>query len=174
MPPATLVEDSPNDRHQPSTSNIHKISLILGQEKGPHVDPISSSVHNLQKLVSTRIVKNNIITTIPNFPNQRTYPYSNPFLGFLSIPLSHCPNKFLIFVGGGILKVKCTTCQTNLANGYQINKCSTVSAELQKAHLGHPVQHLFNKLSLVKITFLCKNHIKILISSGTFIFHKYF
>jgi hypothetical protein len=39
MPPATLAEDSPNDRHQPSTSNIHKFPLILGQGKGPHVDP---------------------------------------------------------------------------------------------------------------------------------------
>jgi hypothetical protein len=82
MQPATLVEDSPNDHHQPSTSNIHKFPQILGQEKGPHVDPISSSVHNLQKLIMSHIVKNNIITTIPNCPNQRAYPYSNPFLIF--------------------------------------------------------------------------------------------
>jgi hypothetical protein len=82
MLPFTLDEDSPNDRHQPSTSNIHKFPLILRQEKGPHVDLISSSVHNLQKLIMTRIVKNNIIAAIPNCPNQRTDPYSNPFLSF--------------------------------------------------------------------------------------------
>jgi hypothetical protein len=66
MSPATLVEDSPNDNYQPSISNIHKFPLILGQEKGPHVNPVSCSVHYLQNLIATRIVKNNIITIIPN------------------------------------------------------------------------------------------------------------
>jgi hypothetical protein len=62
MSPATLVEESPNDRPQPSASSIHKLPLILWKEIGPHMDPMSSSVHNLQKLIMTSPVKNNIIT----------------------------------------------------------------------------------------------------------------
>jgi hypothetical protein len=82
MPPATLVEDSPNDRHQPSATSIHKSLLILGEEIGPHMDPIRGSVHNLQKLITTDIVKNDIIATIPHCPNQPAYSYTNPLFCF--------------------------------------------------------------------------------------------
>jgi hypothetical protein len=37
-------------------------------------------------------------------------------LVFLSIPFNHLPKKFLMLVGGGKLKVKCTTRHTSLAN----------------------------------------------------------
>jgi hypothetical protein len=57
MSPSTLVEDSPNDRHQPTASSIHKLPMIISKEIGPHMDPMSSSVHNLQKLIMTSPVK---------------------------------------------------------------------------------------------------------------------
>jgi hypothetical protein len=82
MPLATLVEYSLNDRHQPSASNIYKFLLILGKDKRPRVDPISSSVHNLQKLITTTIVKNNIIMTISYCPNQHIDYYTNSFFHF--------------------------------------------------------------------------------------------
>jgi hypothetical protein len=37
-----------------------------------------------------------------------------------------------MLVDGGMLKVKYTTCQTNLAKGHRMNKCSTDSSESQK------------------------------------------
>jgi hypothetical protein len=70
MQPATLAEDNPNDRHQPSTSSIHMSPLVLQQKKRPIVDPVRSFVNNLQKLSMTCLVKNNIITAIPNCPHQ--------------------------------------------------------------------------------------------------------
>jgi hypothetical protein len=119
MPPATLIEDCSNDRYQLSVFSIHKFPLILGWEKEPHVDPISSSVHNLQKLITTNIVKNNIIATIPHCSNHRTGSYTNPFFHFFINTTEPLPNNFFMLVGGGILKEKCTTCQTNLANMQQ-------------------------------------------------------
>jgi hypothetical protein len=79
---------------------------------------MSSSVHNLQKLITASPVKNNIITKNPHCPNECTYSNLNFFLLFLSIPLSHRPNNFFILAGGGILKIKYTTYQTILANGH--------------------------------------------------------
>jgi hypothetical protein len=60
MPPATLVEDSLNDRHQPSVANIHKLPLILGKEEGPQMDPVCGS---MRQLITTSTVKNDIIAT---------------------------------------------------------------------------------------------------------------
>jgi hypothetical protein len=93
MSPATLVEDSPNDRHQPSTSSIHKLPLILWKEIGTHMDPMSSSVHNLQKLIMTSPVKNNIITTIPHCPNECAYSHPNSFLNFLINSIMPSPKQ---------------------------------------------------------------------------------
>jgi hypothetical protein len=93
MPPSTLVEDSPNDRHQPSASSIHKLPLILCKEKRPHVDPMSSSVHNLQKLIMISPVKNNIITTIPHCPNECTYSNLNSFFNFFINTIKSSPKQ---------------------------------------------------------------------------------
>ena len=70
--PATLVEDSPNDHHQPSASDIHRILLVHQKEEGPQIDPISCPIHNLKKIGIDRFVKYYIITTIPNFPKNST------------------------------------------------------------------------------------------------------
>jgi hypothetical protein len=44
----TLVEDSPNNRHQMITSNIYSSSLLRWKEVGPHVDQRCPSIDNLQ------------------------------------------------------------------------------------------------------------------------------
>jgi hypothetical protein len=66
MSPTIQIEDSPNDRHKLSTSSIHKLPLILWKEIGPHMDPMSSSVHNLQKMIMTSLLK---ITSLRQFHN---------------------------------------------------------------------------------------------------------
>jgi hypothetical protein len=43
----------------------------------------------------------------------------------------------------------------------------------QKQHFLHPNQFLFARLSLVRISFLCKNHMKIFVFNGTFVFQRY-
>jgi hypothetical protein len=73
---------------------------------------------------------------------------------FLSIPFNQLPNKLVTFVGGGILKVKCTTLQTRRVKWQEMNRWSIVSFEPQKTHLVHPVHRLLARLSFVKITFL--------------------
>jgi hypothetical protein len=66
MPPTILTEDSLNDRHQSCVSSIHKSPLVLWKKKRPTVDPVHSSVDNLQKRRTFCIVKNNIIPAIPH------------------------------------------------------------------------------------------------------------
>jgi hypothetical protein len=75
--------------------------------------------------------------------------------------------------GGGILYAEKTTHQICLAKGQEINNCSTDSSASQKEHFVFPFQFLFAKLSRVKRIFLLRNHIKILIFSGIFIFLRY-
>jgi hypothetical protein len=106
MQPVTLAEDSLNDRHQSSTSSIHKSPLVLWQEKRPNVDPVHSLVNNLKKLSMTCLVK---ITSLRQFQIAHIKahtPIRIQALIFLSIPFSKLPNIFLILVGAGILKVK--------------------------------------------------------------------
>jgi hypothetical protein len=64
------------------------------------------------------------------------------------------PNRLVIFMGGGILKVKCTTLQTRQEKWQEINIWSIISFEPQKTHLVHPVHLLLARLSFVKITLL--------------------
>jgi hypothetical protein len=84
------------------------------------------------------------------------------------------PNKFVIFDGGVMLNAIYTTCQSILAKGHQMKRWSIVSFWSQKQYLAHPCHFLLTKLSFVGITFLCRNHMKILIFKGTFIFQMYF
>ena len=72
----------------------------------------------------------------------------------LSIPFNHRPNKLVILDGGEVLKVKCTTLQTDLAKEHEINKCSTDSCRAQKTHVEQPVHLRLTRLSLVKKNFL--------------------
>jgi hypothetical protein len=44
----TLVEDSPNNRHQMIASNMHSSSLLGWKEVGPHVDQRCRSIDSLQ------------------------------------------------------------------------------------------------------------------------------
>jgi hypothetical protein len=53
---------------------------------------------------------------------------------FLSNPFNQFPNKNLILVGGGMLKVRCSTLHINFANVHLMNICSIVSSLSQKAH----------------------------------------
>jgi hypothetical protein len=58
MPPTTLAVDSLNDRHQSCASRIHMSP------------PVGSSVNNLQEGSTASIVKDRIVTAIPNCPDQ--------------------------------------------------------------------------------------------------------
>ena len=77
VPPATLIEDSPYDHHQASATGIHMTPLIRRQEERPHLDPVCSHVYNLQKRITSGIIKNNIISTIPYCPKNGTHSHSN-------------------------------------------------------------------------------------------------
>lgn len=92
----------------------------------------------------------------------------------LPTPFNHFPNILVILVGGGRLYVKKTTCHKIFAKGHERNKCSIVSTSSQNQHFLHPFQFLLARLSLVNKILLYRNHIKILIFIGIFIFHKYF
>jgi hypothetical protein len=74
----------------------------------------------------------------------------------------------LILVWGAMLYGKWRMRQRTFAKGHERNRCSIVSSESQKQHFLHLFHYLFKKLSLVRSTFLLRNHIKVLIS-----FHGY-
>lgn len=61
--------------------------------------------------------------------------------------------------------------RNNLAIGQSRNRCLIVSLFWQKLHLGLPFQFPLARLSFIRITPLWTNHMKILILSGTLIFH---
>jgi hypothetical protein len=85
MPPTTLAEDSLNDRHQSCASSIHKSPLVFWKKKRPSVDPVRSSIDDLQKRRTFCIVKNNIISAIPHCPDQSTNSNSySCFGGFVN------------------------------------------------------------------------------------------
>jgi hypothetical protein len=63
--------------------------------------------------------------------------------------------------------------QTILASRQSNNKCWIVSSLSQKQHVLLPYHFLLIRLSFVRITLRCKNHMKILIFSGTFSFQIY-
>ena len=88
-----------------------------------------------------------------------------------STPLSHVPNNVLTELGGEILKAIWTVLHKTLASGQSRKRCLIVSSQSQKLHLVGHVQLRFVKLSLVKITCLCRNHINTLIFKGTLTFH---
>jgi hypothetical protein len=86
MPPTTLAEDSLNDRHQSCASRIHISPLVLWKER-PSVDPVRSSVDNLQKRRTLCIVKYNIIPAVPHCPNQSTNSNSYSCFGRFVNPI---------------------------------------------------------------------------------------
>lgn len=85
-------------------------------------------------------------------------------------PLSHVPNNMFILNGVLILKAIWIVRHKSLANGQSRKRCFIVSLLSQKQHLGLPTHLLLIKLSFVSMTPLWRNHIKILIFSGTLIF----
>jgi hypothetical protein len=80
---------------------------------------------------------------------------------------------FLIFFGGARPKAIWIIRQIILAKGHSIKRCCTNSLSSQKQHFVSPSQFLFFRLTLVTISFLWMNHIKILIFYETFIFQMY-
>jgi hypothetical protein len=63
------------------------------------------------------------------------------------MPFNKLPNNFLMLVGRGILKVKCTTCHTSLVNLYRIKRCPTGSSNHRK-HISYtpPISFLLSYL----------------------------
>jgi hypothetical protein len=70
VPPSTLAEDSPYNRHQTVAANIHRLfPLLWSKEVRPHVNRKSCSMDNLQETRFDISIKRNIISAIPNCPN---------------------------------------------------------------------------------------------------------
>ena len=90
-----------------------------------------------------------------------------------STPSSHVPNNILIEVGWLILKAIWTDRHRILPNGQSRKRCLMFSLWSQKLHLEEPTQLHFARLSLVKMTCLCTNHINTLIRKGTFTFQTW-
>ena len=90
------------------------------------------------------------------------------------IPSSHVPNKVLMEFGGVMLKAMWTDRHKFFAKGQSRKRCLMDSCWSQKLHLVDPVQLRFTKLSFVKITCLCTNHINTLILKGTLTFQTCF
>ena len=86
----------------------------------------------------------------------------------LGTPLSQLPTIFLAFWGGGILKAKKTQRHIHCVIWQSKKRCCMVSCLLRKQHWFSPPHFLFARLSFVRITFLCKNHIKTLTFKGIF------
>ena len=91
-----------------------------------------------------------------------------------STPSSHVPNNMLMEVGGLILKAIWTDRHRILASGQSRKRCLIVSLWSQKLHLAEHIQLRFVRLSFVKMTYLCTNHINTLIRKGTFTFQTCF
>jgi hypothetical protein len=87
MPPTTLAEDSLNDCHQSCTSRIHISPLVLWEKERPCIDPVCSSVDNLQKWGAVCIVKNNIVPAVPHCPDQSTNSNSYSCFGKFVDPI---------------------------------------------------------------------------------------
>jgi hypothetical protein len=79
-------------------------------------------VDNLKKIWFGIPVKQNIITAIPYRPAKAQTPTRIRAFVCLSIPFSQFAKRLLTLVGGGMLYVKCTTCQTRCAKEQDINK----------------------------------------------------
>ena len=77
-----------------------------------------------------------------------------------STPVNHVPDNDSISTGGLMLKAIWIILQSNFASGHSMNKCCIVSSRSQKQQRELPTHRLFNKLSLMRITCLCTNHIK--------------
>jgi hypothetical protein len=100
MPPTTLVEDSLNDRHQSCAPSIHISPLVLWKKKRPKVDPMCSSVDNLQEGETVCIVKNNIIPAVPHCPDQSANTNSYSCFGIFIDPVQPI-TKHIFYVGWG-------------------------------------------------------------------------
>src|SRR4051812_4794004 len=72
-----------------------------------------------------------------------------------------------------MLKAMWTIRHRTLANGQSRKRCLIVSSRSQKLQLVGLVQLRFAKLSLVKMTCLCTNHINTLTFSGTLTVQTY-
>jgi hypothetical protein len=87
MPPTTLTVDSLNDRYQSCASRIHMSPLLLWKEVSPGIDPVGSLVDNLQKRSTASIVKDSIVTAIPDCPDQSANPNSDSRFGCFIYPV---------------------------------------------------------------------------------------
>jgi hypothetical protein len=75
------------------------------EEGMPSSDPVGSFVDNLQKGTEASIVKDSIVTTIPNCPNQSANTNSNSRFGYFFYPIQPFSKHVLNISRGGILKV---------------------------------------------------------------------
>jgi hypothetical protein len=87
MPPTTLAVDSLNDRHQSCASRIHMSPLLLWKKVCPSSDPVGSFVDNLQKGSTASIVKDSIVTAIPNCLDQSANTNSDSRFGYFVYPV---------------------------------------------------------------------------------------
>jgi hypothetical protein len=75
--PAAPVEYIPSYRLQTVARRIHHLPLLLLLEIRPYTDLVDSHRDNLQKLEFLFLVKDKVISCIPNGPNNRANIHSN-------------------------------------------------------------------------------------------------
>ena len=79
-----------------------------------------------------------------------------------------------MLVGGVMLTPIWMVRQRNFARGQSMKRCCIVSSWSRKEQCALPTHRCFTRLSLVRITRLWTNHLKILIRKGTFTFQLCF
>jgi hypothetical protein len=171
MPPTTLAEDSLNNRHQSCASRIYISPLVLWKKERPSGDPVRSSIDNLQKGRTICIVKYNIIPAISDCPNQSTNSNSYSCFGkFVDLIQPISKHIFYIIRGRNIESEMNNSPDRTSEFAFKKEVFYGLFPIIKGAFFLHPVQFLLAKMSFVRISFLFKNHMKILIFSGTLIF----
>ena len=169
-PPSKPVVDILCYRLPPVAPSNQKLPAVHMREWRPCMDPSSCSIDNLQKVYKFFLLK--IISFLQCHIAQSNahIPMSIRPAITGSTPVSHVPNHMSMLAGGVILKAIWMVRQRSLARGQWIKKCCIVSSWSQKQHWVLPTCLHFTKLSLVKITSLCTNHMKIFTFKCTLIF----
>jgi hypothetical protein len=96
--------------------------LLLWKEVCPGIDPVGSLVDNLQKRSTASIVKDSIVTAIPDCPDQSANPYSDSRFGCFIYPVQPIAKHVLNISRGGMLNVNWTTLQISLLSLHLIKR----------------------------------------------------
>jgi hypothetical protein len=119
-------------------------------------------------------VKDKVIPCIPHSLNNRTNSHPNFGQFFFRDVLEPIPKQIIYILRWNQTKSHVNYLPHNFHKSTVKEKMLYDSLQSQKQHNSLPVQFRLTRLSFVRITLRCKNHINTFILSGTFIFHMYF